>query len=366
MKAKNVALDYKNQARTYRLNRGALTQVPGAPAIYSGFDVASYTHTVSHFRHTQLEGQLVPADLVPQNGGFRPDGLHPNIFNLWLASPKTTEALFIAANAIPQGLWIGRVSGTRTITSVRAAAVSASFLLIHRAALDLDIDPEEFDIVDPRTHLINGNRVPVLQFTDHLVNGSGFCERLFRPGSSATPLIVQIMNSIVTDREAFPLKDYRPTVGPDHARNCFESCYICLQRYGNQPYHGLLDWRLGLSFLEALNDETFQCGLDGNFKTPSLEDWPQLATRYAQDLIRNYRGASGEIRALRNGITAFRFDRTKDHWAIVTHPLWDTDNPVGILQDAIVELGSPPEFADTFELSRRQVTARERLVQLWL
>jgi len=172
----------------------------------------------------------------------------------------------------------------------------------------------------------------------------------------------------VTDANAFPLKEYRGTRdGLDHAAQCDQSCYLCLQRYGNQSYHGLLDWRLGLSFLEALDNPRFCCGLDGNFEaSPSLSDWPALAHRHATDLVTNYR-TGGEVKKIGKGkkLTAFRFDRNRERWAVVVHPLWDVENPSGMLEEAIRELGAPPEFSDTFELSRRQVSERERLQREW-
>src|SRR5450759_2708004 len=110
------------------------------------------------------------------------------------------------------------------------------------------------------------------------------------------PYVASMIRSAVTDASAFPLKEYRGSKGRlDHAAQCDQSCYLCLQRYGNQSYHGLLDWRLRLSFLEAMNNPHFACGLDGDFSSsPSLSDWPALAHRYAVDLVTNYR-TGGEV-----------------------------------------------------------------------
>jgi DEAD/DEAH box helicase domain-containing protein len=36
-------------------------------------------------------------------------------------------------------------------------------------------------------------------------------------------------------------------MSPEHRQKCDSSCYDCLQQYRNMNYHGLLDWRLGLS-----------------------------------------------------------------------------------------------------------------------
>lgn len=323
-----------------------------------------FAHLVPGLRHTRLTGQLISTDLVPASG-YQPDPSVPPLTNVWLAAPKTTDALFIAATKVPNGLRLERVSGANQITAIRAAALSATFILVHRAALDMDVDPEEFDIVDPRTHVINGMRSPVLQITDHLVNGSGFCERLSIPDASGEPRLVTMIRSIISDASTFPLKEYRGRRDNiDHAVQCDQACYLCMQRYGNQPYHGLLDWRLGLSFLEALKDQSFRCGLDGRFDaSPSLSDWPGLARRYAEELVSRYR-TGGEVREVKT-LVAFRFDRKEPRWALVVHPLWDVDNASGILLDAIKELGTPVEFSDTFELSRRQVSERERLVREW-
>jgi hypothetical protein len=361
----NISTDFLRQARTYRLNRGGDQTGNAAAQPPAGFSVDSYSHVVPGLRHTRLVTQSIATDLVPQNG-YQSDPAGISRTNVWLAAAKTTDSLFVAVTVVPRGLRLERVSGeNRVITSVRAAALSATFIIVHRAALDLDIDPEEFDIVDPRVHMANGSPVPVLQITDHLVNGSGFCERLAMKDGNGEPYITKMIRSAIRDATAFPIKEYRGIKdGLDHAAQCDQSCYLCLQRYGNQSYHGLLDWRLGLSFLEALDKPDFSCGLDGNFDaSPSLADWPTLARRYATALVTNYR-TNGEVIDV-GKLTAFRFDRTQNRWALVVHPLWDTENPSGILEEAIRRLGIPPEFSDTFELSRRQVSERERLRREW-
>ena len=358
----NLSYEYKSQVRTYRLNRGADPNSLAAGTL-AGFNVDTYSHPLPGFRNTRLIQQMIDTANLPSSG-YQPDASLPPLRNLWLAAPKTTDALFVAATSVPAGLRLDRVSGASQLTAVRASALSAAFILVQRAALDLDIDPEEFDIVDPRTHVLDGSSVPVLQITDHLINGSGFCERLESVDTTGQARLVSMIRSIVTDTNAFPLKEFRRIErGFDHASQCDQACYLCLQRYGNQSYHGLLDWRLGLSFLEALNDPHFRCGLDGNFESPSLSDWLTLARRYATELATRYR-ADGEVRNV-GKLVAFRLDRSRDQWALVVHPLWDIQNPTGVLQEAIDLLGSPPEFADTFHLARRQVSERERLVQQW-
>jgi DEAD/DEAH box helicase domain-containing protein len=364
----NISTYFLRQARTYRLNRGRGQTGNSPNQAPLGFSVDSYSHVIPGLRFTRLANQSIATDLVPPNG-YQPDPTGISRTNVWLAAAKTTDSLFLAVTAVPPGLRLERVSGDdRVVTSVRAAALSATFIIVHRAALDLDIDPEEFDIVDPRIHLANGSPIPVLQITDHLVNGAGFCERLAIKDSNGEPYVTKMIRSAVDDPTAFPLKDYRrpPKDGHDHAGQCDQSCYLCLQRYGNQSYHGLLDWRLGLSFLEAMVKPNFVCGLDGNFAaSSSLIDWPVWARRYAKAIVRNFR-SNGEYKEVGDTkLTAFRLDRNQSRWALVVHPLWDLENPRGILEEAIRELGTPPEFSNTFELSRRQVSERERLLREW-
>ena len=376
----NISLAFLPQSRTYRLNRGPEITDDNGNVSALGFSVDSYSHSIPGLDSTRLERQAITRECASELRRMQPqpDPIGISAVGIWIAAPKTTDSLFIGATRVNPGLWIDRVSGelpTNTsgananrITSVRAAAVSATFIFVHRAALELDVDPDEFDLIDPRIHALNGIRLPVLQIADHLVNGSGLCERLSLSDSVGISIAANLVRSIVSDSTAFPLRAYRAVKGDlNHAAQCDQSCYLCLQRYGNQPYHGLLDWRLGLSFLEAIDRASFTCGLDGNFAaSPSLVDWPELARSYATDIVTNY-GGNGDIRPIGpdSRLTAFRLDRSTSEWNVVVHPLWNLDAPSGILSEAIRELGVIPKFTDTFELSRRQVTERERLRKAW-
>ena len=57
--------------------------------------------------------------------------------------------------------YLKAIGGKKRVTSVRAAAISASYILVNRAALELDIDPEEFEVLEPRIYRIaQGRAVP--------------------------------------------------------------------------------------------------------------------------------------------------------------------------------------------------------------
>jgi len=254
-------------------------------------------------------------------------------------------------------------AGHQRVTSVRAAAISAAYILVNRAALELDVDPEEFDVLEPRIHRgANGQAVPLIQIADHLVNGAGFVERLATVVGGGRPLIAELISSIVRDEHLYPLVEFlRQDQQQDHPKECDQACYRCLQRYSNQSYHGLLDWRLGLGFLQILDDSGWQCGLDGNFEGPALYDWRILVDRYVEDLSRFSPVERREVA----GLVAFRIDRVKS-WTVIVHPLWDTNALQGVVGRAVDEIerttGTVPVFVDTFELARRLVTVRQDLI----
>jgi len=157
--------------------------------------------------------------------------------------------------------------------AIRSGLVSATQILIQRAALELDIAPEEFEQIEPR--LIEG--LPVLQICDQLANGAGFSQRLSEDThDSGSPLILKLIESVLFDDEDLLGIKFKTH---EHKASCFLACYKCIQRYGNRAYHGLLDWRLGIAFLRLLYDPEYKCGLDGNFNFIELENWSDQVKR---------------------------------------------------------------------------------------
>jgi hypothetical protein len=225
--------------------------------------------------------------------------------------------------------------------------------------LELDIDPEEFDVLEPRLYGKIDPR-PLLHITDNLVNGAGFCEFLASKDAHGLPRIARYIESMLVDRMEYPLDEFLAT---NHA--CETSCYRCLRRYGNQPFHALLDWQLGLAFLRALVDPSYNCGLDGNFGTPELERWPASALGLAEQMAKRFDGEAQSFA----GVPGFRVRLRKSRlspWVLVAHPLWDwrddlqPDSILATARDIAAEHGEPLCW-DTFNLSRRQVFVRERI-----
>lgn len=185
-----------------------------------------------------------------------------------------------------------------------------------------------------------------------LVNGSGLSRWLSQPGTR--PLAIQWLSSIVEDRARWPLADL---LRDTHREACNQACYECLQRYGNRNYHGLLDWRLGLSYIRALRDPEYSAGADGVFSVPELSDWPS----HSRDaLVRVSRGMqdlevvrTAELPVLR------RHSRSGPITMAIVHPFWRLEGPrvSPIVQRTRAEHGKNLKWIDSFELMRRPFAA---------
>lgn len=353
----NMRSIHRAGARTYRLNRGDRTDDG-----WAGYSAAEFTELARPGnRDVELHGQWI--DQVAAGPGLEPPTYTPTgrrIAAIWLASPKTTDVLGLRPDDVPRGISLRKVADARVLTGLhgadllralsgtaaRAAALSAAYLVVYRAAKHLDVDPEEFDIIEPR--LTGEGLEPMLQFADFLVNGAGLCSALGEVQPSGRSLAGDLITSIVSDPDTYPLNEF----GIDaHRATCGRACYKCLLRHSNQPYHALLDWRLGLSYLHLLANQEFVCGLDGDFSAPSIGDWEALAESAADRYRRRLQEAEvtqfGKLLAVREG------PDDKHSWCVITHPLWDTGRPIGLLADALALAPPGSATVDSFTLDRR-------------
>lgn len=354
----NATIQLNPQAWVHRINRGEY-----ANNEWSGFNADSGSlriplrvggRTQSIFANgVWLDREARAADLgeSPVDARFTPDGITESGF--YLSSPKVTDSLALMTARIPTGLQLLRpaklgAAMSRLTPGFRAAALSAAFLIVDYASRELlDIDPDEIEILEPRVQILpDGRFMPVIQMADQLVNGSGLCNRLSQLGASGHPIIVEVMRVLIRTPAAPGVAEL---FEHSHRSECLLGCYKCLHRYGNQAYHGLLDWRLGLDAIRLLLDGKYDAGLGGDFSAASLEDWRDNAWKLASEGASLY---GSEVRRSGN-IPLIEIGSKK--WAAVLHPFWDHDavaeqNPEieGLCLD-----GHQVDFVSTFELSRR-------------
>jgi hypothetical protein len=229
-------------------------------------------------RGVQLPLEAIDTSVSIKDKNRRFQRTDDGIGQFGLFARKATEAVFVEAKLFNQRLNIDLVAkaGDRTHIAARAAAISATHLLVQKAALKLDVAPDEFEALEPR--LRHGR--PMLQIADTLINGSGLCRRLCQTAADGRPDIARLIEEILTARDKWPLADF---MDAEHEAQCSTSCYMCIQQYQNRRYHPLLDWRLGLAYLRSMMNPAFQCGLDGDFDSyPELRGWLGKAQALAE------------------------------------------------------------------------------------
>jgi hypothetical protein len=124
------------------------------------------------------------------------------------------------------------------------------------------------------------------------------------------------------------------------------------------PYHGLLDWRLGISLFRLMVDPTYKVGLDRNFNYPELRDWKVLATSLLENLIKSF-----DMEGTIHSDADLPYIKTGDNkYVIAIHPLWTSDNKNYLLSRTLYQIGAPRDKVvtiDTFNLVRRIGTCYE-------
>ncbi|ELQ6222667.1 DEAD/DEAH box helicase [Cronobacter turicensis] len=278
-----------------------------------------------------------------------------------LVSSKETESLHLELTKFDTRLNLNMVAryGEYMNLPTRAAAISATQILTHKAALYLDVSPDEFEMLEPRLHLGK----PILQIADALINGSGLCRRLAEPATAdGLPLIVKLLHEILEENNDWPMVDF---LKKDHPTQCKTACYKCIQRYGNRRYHGLLDWRLGMAYLRAMVMPEFACGLNAaDWNQPEMKGWRERAFELAED-VEALRPGTIKLSKEHSLPVLIEIQGGKELWrAALTHPLWQwRDAECDSLIDCFGLAGgeSPLRFIDTFELERRPLRALANL-----
>jgi DEAD/DEAH box helicase domain-containing protein len=359
--------------RTVALNRGTYDRDALA---WPGHSAAQLRSTVHRRKGVDIpiNDQWFARDYVEAEERFRKAERtgSADLEGFWLAAPKSTDVLLLSPNIVHPSLALGDLvthAGSASFgrdrldemrrTAVRAAAVSASFIAASRATMFLDIDAEELDVLEPRLYRTPlGDLHPVLQFADRLINGAGISTSLAAVDeSSGTHLIAELLAGVVGDSGQYPLSDF---LDDTHRQSCTTACYRCLLRYSNQPFHGILDWRLGLTYLRSMTDATFDAGATGKFSVPELLDWQELiqgSTRRIAEMT-----PTGFKLIEQDGSVMFRLG-SRAAWALVVHPLWSSSAIGPKLAAAESTVSAEVWPVDQFSLERRPWRVRQTLLE---
>lgn len=332
---------------------------------WNGYAVEPLVIKQKHFNRELdlLEQMIMPdeAEKLVKNGYATRSGLPLKDF--WLGALKVTDLMLLQPQVANPALALGDFFYSAAIssstpelsdlkkTAIRAAAISASYIIANKATMELDLDLEELMVLEPRLIKgIDGDWQPVLQFADQLVNGSGLSTALGEPDPvSGVPLIADVINRTLNDLTTYPLNKWDDDA---HRHECTQACYKCLLRYSNQPFHGILDWRLGLSFLRAFHDGTYLAGSDGNFDFIELTDWNRIVT---DGLMRLTETLTTPTRLITDGAVPMLETKIKgkSRGLVIVHPLWSSQVVDRIKQSEQARFDSEISVADSFTLERR-------------
>lgn len=276
-----------------------------------------------------------------------------------LAAQKITNVITLSPRTRVNGLILepfhcndqGRLD-FRT-QGVRAAYYTLSFLIQRAIASKLDIDPTEIDIVEI---LAKAGKLGEVCLADEKINGSGFVADFY---SNFKEYSERILNG----NDLY----FAQMLSDQHIAECDSSCYKCLKTYRNMPYHGLLDWRLGIALFRIMVDNTYKAGTDGNFDYPELKGWKDLARTLLTALNEGFfRMGDGQLvytLSETNCGIPYLYDPNRKKMPIfASHPLWEGVAETQILADAVLEASLERDenwnsdnviLIDTFNLLRR-------------
>ena len=190
-----------------------------------------------------------------------------------LASKKQTEVFSIIHDVIPEDLDLDLL---KKGSAMKGAYYSAAFFLRILVAEKWDIDPEELDIGNiVRRENSNEKYSGEIRLNDHLPNGAGFSTQI-------REIISEILKEVRNPKKSKFMKNIK-----EHFK-CDSSCHDCLKAYRNINYHGLLDWRLGISLLKTFADLDYKCGSEGNFLSYELKGWKEKAISLRDEFCKNF------------------------------------------------------------------------------
>jgi len=291
-----------------------------------------------------------------------------SILQCSLGASKTTEILSLVPRDVNQLLNINLSNPNGgSISYLKAAAYSAGYLLQRAFCSSEDIDPTEISILDLRKHIIDStNSRCQLVFADKLPNGSGFVRKLYEE-INENGFIESLLTSDTNNLFVQNL------ISEKHRNSCKTSCSNCLSVYNNMPFHGLLDWRLGLSYLRCHLDESYDAGLECSNEYPELlghEDDLEKLNNIIKEYFKPILGElDAEIKDIKyKNITGLHLinnnPQLDDRLIFLVHPQWNIEENVwdstvlGEFKDNIIlnsdrDINPSPIWIDTFNLSRR-------------
>ncbi|MDW8212768.1 MAG: DEAD/DEAH box helicase [Roseiflexaceae bacterium] len=265
------------------------------------------------FRPARVDGKPKPGAYAVIADDHTPTGaaatnrvtVYGNAVRVALISRRKTDILLIDINQWPEGVF-----ADPTTVEGRAAWYSFAFWLRIAAGAHLDVDPQELQA--GFRSLPGQGAFPVIGqafLSDQLENGAGYC-RFLGQASEYRQLLAQADPSVSGSLAEKWL------YSREHA-GCDTSCNLCLRDFYNQPYHGLLDWRLALDMARLAASPDTNVDLSTPWGT-TPNPWEALASTTVPAIMQRLGYGSAETFGVLQGFVHLN----KGIVAIQRHPLW--------------------------------------------
>ena len=315
----NCKIDYRKDGNVFRIN-------DNNEDFFSG-SIGTTSIGRKKQNNNKLENQWIVDD-------YKSYISNPNQFfftgiqkynDIALASKKQTDVFSIIHDRISSCLDLNFL---KDYSSMKGAYYSAAFILRTLIADYWDIDPEELEIGNiVRKKIAEGVYGGEIRLNDKLPNGAGF-------SSEIKEILHKVFEKIQKPRKSQFIENLYKE---EHLKTCDSSCSQCLQTYRNINYHGLLDWRLGISLIRTFVDFNYKCGIDKNFSYRELEGWEKKAESLRDKFCKDF------------NVTEENYDHLygfsiKGRKFVVVHPFWRKNQ---------IHKESDIEIIDTFNLLRR-------------
>lgn len=278
------------------------------------------------FRAASVYGQEKPGayavEHVVGSDGW-PVSVGNDVHNVALLARRRTDILLLQVNDWPTGVFADPL----TIEG-RAAWYSFAFWLRLAAGTYLDVDPVELQC-GFRAMASHDTVMGQVFLCDRLENGAGYCQDLSDPDKLLTLLLQGDPSQDGTIGAHWTNSVAEGSAASLHARACDTSCNRCLRDYHNLPYHGLLDWRLGLEMARLAVSSKTEVSLNHSWNG-TQNPWLHLVDG-ADAAVPTTLARLGYVREDERfaGLAGFvHRDRRRKKIAIVRHPLWQDDHRI--------------------------------------
>lgn len=239
-----------------------------------------------------------------------------------LLAQRVTDVMLFDVASWP----VGVTADPQTVEG-RAAWYSLAFWLRLAAGQLLDIDTTELQ-AGFRSLSRDGRPVGQAFLADQLENGAGYCRELARPERLRQLLAQGDVSRPGTIAHKWAASD-AVGLGPVHHTECDTSCNRCLRDFNNLPYHGLLDWRLGLDMARLA-----AAGVAPTLNEPWTDD-SENPWRRLTELDAGNAPVQETLRRLNHGeqvdlgpLVGYKDGRSgSNRVIIVRHPLWTAEHP---------------------------------------